>query len=141
MSFCFDRSVTNILDDVGNLLNSYERNPFGEIISSEEKIKSEFTFIGQWGVIDFKEMPDVYLMRARLYDSYTGRFMSIDPLGLKAQSKNFYAYCSNNPVHFNDPKGTCPICISFAIGAGKSLFNYWRTHRSSFTWGGKKILI
>ncbi|XP_060589875.1 uncharacterized protein LOC132745057 [Ruditapes philippinarum] len=128
-------SVTNILDDFGNLLNSYERNPFGEIISSEEKIKSMFTFIGQWGVVDFEEMTDIYLMRTRLYDSYSGRFMSTDPLGLKAHSKNLYAYCSNNPVHFNDPRGTCPLCWSIGIGAGKSLLEYALTHKT-LTWGG-----
>ncbi|XP_053392818.1 uncharacterized protein LOC123564214 isoform X2 [Mercenaria mercenaria] len=134
-------SVVNILNKDGALLNSYVRNPFGEILHSSEAVKSMFTFIGQWGVLDIEEMPGIYFMRSRLYDSYLGRFISTDPLGLKAQSKNFYAYCSNNPVHFNDPRGTCPMCLLIVKGAikgaGKGLFDYLgNTPIDDWTWGG-----
>lgn len=81
-------------------------DPFGQILSVEENVKNPFKFVGQWGVMHFEEMPEMYYMRARFYDSDTGKFLSIDPLGIHGKSKNFYAYVYNNPVHFNDPKGT-----------------------------------
>ncbi|KAL4240889.1 hypothetical protein ACF0H5_001671 [Mactra antiquata] len=127
--FMFDPlgSVVSILDGNGDLLSKFERNPFGEQYSINNAAQSSlFSFVGQWGVLDMQEMPGTYLMRARLYDSYTGRFMNIDPLGVKAHSKNFYTYCSNDPVHFNDPAGECPWCalVGAVKGALTGLYDY-----------------
>ncbi|KAL4240890.1 hypothetical protein ACF0H5_001672 [Mactra antiquata] len=129
--FMFDPlgSVVSILDGNGDLLSKFERNPFGEQYSINNAAQSSlFSFVGQWGVLDMQEMPGTYLMRARLYDSYTGRFMNIDPLGVKAHSKNFYSYCSNDPVHFNDPAGECPWCalVGAVKGALTGLYDYMK---------------
>lgn len=34
-----------------------------------------------------------------------GRFISKDPIGLKSEEVNLYAYTANNPVNRKDPKG------------------------------------
>ncbi|XP_053399758.1 uncharacterized protein LOC128557104 [Mercenaria mercenaria] len=130
-------TVQEILNEDGDLLNNYFTDPFGQEIASKRKIKSMFTFVGQWGVVAFEEIPDTYFMRSRVYDSYTGRFFSTDAYGLKAHSKNLYAYCSNNPVHFNDPKGDfLQILGGAAVGSAVGAFDYTlSTPKDEFSWG------
>jgi RHS repeat-associated protein len=47
----------------------------------------------------------------RHYDSYQGRFMQVDPIGMKStdlqspQTLNLYAYCTNDPINHTDPSG------------------------------------
>ena len=98
--------MVSLLGKDGTLLNSYKYEPFGEIISSVENINNPFKYVGQLGVMGFKEAPELHYMRARFYDAQHGRFLSADPLGIAGKSKNFYTYAYNNPIHFNDPKGT-----------------------------------
>ncbi|WAR23260.1 hypothetical protein MAR_036929, partial [Mya arenaria] len=105
------RSVVNVLSENGALVNSYQRDPFGNAIESVENVPSMFTFVGQWGVVDIEEIPDVFYMRTRFYDSNTGRFLSPETFGFSAHSTNLYAYCANNPVIYKDPKGTRPWCL------------------------------
>lgn len=138
--FCISRTVQGILNENGDLLNSYHTDPFGQVIRSSETVTSLFTFVGQWGVVDFKEIQDVYFMRSRLYDSFTGRFVSIDSFGLKAHSKNLYAYCDNNPVHYNDPNGNfLNILIGAAGGAAWGVLDYaLSTPYEDWSWGGKR---
>ncbi|XP_053399789.1 uncharacterized protein LOC123558484 [Mercenaria mercenaria] len=134
-------TVQEILNEDGDLLNNYYTDPFGQEIASTKKIKSMFTFVGQWGVVAFEEIPDIYFMRSRMYDSYTGRFFSTDAYGLKAHSKNLYAYCSNNPVHFNDPKGDfLQILVGAAIGSAVGVLDYaLSTPKDEWSWGGGVI--
>ncbi len=49
-----------------------------------------------------------YNMGARLYNSNTGRFMSVDPLMELFVEHNAYHYSYNNPVMFSDPSGLAP---------------------------------
>ena len=39
------------------------------------------------------------------YDSYTGRFVTRDPIGYKG-GINLYGFTGNNPVNRSDPNGT-----------------------------------
>ena len=48
--------------------------------------------------------PDLYYYRARYYDPSTGRFLSEDPLGFRADP-NFYRYVKNNSASLSDPTG------------------------------------
>ena len=47
-------------------------------------------------------------MGARLYNSETGRFMSVDPLMDIFTGHSPYHYSYNNPVMFGDPSGLAP---------------------------------
>jgi RHS repeat-associated protein len=47
---------------------------------------------------------DLYYMRSRWYEPYSGRFLSEDPLGL-AGGLNLYAYAGDDPVNGADPTG------------------------------------
>ncbi len=66
---------------------------------------------------------------ARMYNSARGRFMTPDPIGLKAASKrkpltlNLYSYVHNDPVNFVDPSGTC-IVYWYRVN---ETYGYWDT--------------
>ena len=49
-----------------------------------------------------------YYLRNRIYQPTTGRFLTEDPI---QDGLNYYTYCSNNPVYYNDPSG---LSISLA---------------------------
>ncbi len=55
----------------------------------------------------------LYHYRARMYDSYSGRFCSRDPIGYEGSKWNLLEYCSNAPLRYVDPLGlldtTTPI--------------------------------
>ena len=133
-SIIYFSTVVALLNKDGELLNSYSLEPFGEIIHAAEAVKNPFKFIGQWGVVGFKEVPELFYMRARFYDAQHGRFLSADPLGISGGSKNFYAYAYNNPIHFNDPKGTF---VNFIISG---LINTGAYAGVQFLTGGKITL-
>jgi len=56
-------------------------------------------------------------MRARFYESGSGRFINTDPV---RQGVNFFVYCMNNPVDLFDSSGTDPWDAS-----AKSQFDNW----------------
>ncbi len=45
---------------------------------------------------------------ARLYDTKTGRFLSVDPLWQAFPSLTPYQYAFNSPLSFKDPTGLAP---------------------------------
>lgn len=48
---------------------------------------------------------NLYDYDARLMDIVSGRFTSVDPMAEYYYSWSPYAYCTNNPINFNDPTG------------------------------------
>jgi RHS repeat-associated protein len=52
---------------------------------------------------------DLYYMRNRWYEPYSGRFLSEDPLG-GAGGANPYAFASDDPVNGADPSGAWNFC-------------------------------
>ena len=123
--FEFYSSVVSILDKAGNLANSYTYDPFDKSDLGMENIQNTFKFVGQWGVVCLDSNREFYIMRARVYDSEHGRFLSMDRSTLDGKLKNFYAYSYNNPVHFIDPKGDFPVfLIPMAYGAIVNVASY-----------------
>ncbi|MFA7326863.1 MAG: RHS repeat-associated core domain-containing protein [Candidatus Kapaibacterium sp.] len=79
-------------------------------------------------------------MGARLYNSETGRFMSVDPLMEIFTGHSPYHYSYNNPVMFNDPSGLAPEgeknnktqgLGDDAIVAGQTI-GYWSLHNTLY---------
>ncbi len=100
-------STVAITDNRRVIINTYSYTPYGQIVDQIETIKQPFKYVGKYGVMT--EANGLYYMRARYYDSETGRFISEDPKGLDA-GVNLYAYAEGNPVLLSDPNGQCPMC-------------------------------
>ncbi|SPF37195.1 hypothetical protein SBDP1_1620001 [Syntrophobacter sp. SbD1] len=75
-------STAALTDMTQALVNSYSYDPFGQILGQQETIAQPFKYVGQYGVM--AEPNGLYYMRARYYDPSVGRFISEDPLGLRA---------------------------------------------------------
>ena len=89
--------VSMLADNAGNTATSYIFDAYGNQ-SEENTVYNPFGYRGEY---TDAESGLVYL-RARMYDSETGRFMSEDPA--KAEF-NWYVYCHNNPIKYIDPTG------------------------------------
>ena len=98
-------STSEMTGSTGSVLNRYVYAPFGAVLNQIENSPNPFQFIGAYGVT--KEFHSLSFMRARFYDTASGRFSQSDPIGI-AGGFNIYAYVQNNPVTMIDPLGLCP---------------------------------
>lgn len=96
-----------LTDIYGNILNSYDYEPFGEKLQGFETITNSFRYVGRFGVI--KDENGLQFVRARYYDNLTGRFNSPDPIWPVASIKNAYSYANNSPAIFADVSGLATV--------------------------------
>ena len=113
--YCYHFDATGntvaLTDQSGSIANTYAYKPFGEMTQGQtQTITQPFTYVGQYGVM--AEPYGYYYMRARYYDSASGRFVSEDPLGFGGGDVNLYAYVRANPIMFVDPLGLCANSLS-----------------------------
>lgn len=97
--FLLYRSVIDILDGQGDSVDSFTYDPFGNVLSTSKRNQDHFRYLGQWGAISFNDMPSIYLLDSRLYDSSIGRFLSINREGMFCQQPNLYVFKGNNPLN------------------------------------------
>jgi RHS repeat-associated protein len=98
-------SVVNLSDATGNDVASYGYKAFGEVRAETGPVNSEWRFAGEQ-----QDESRLHYLRARYYDSLTGRFLSQDPWysSLMAPvSQNRYPYALGNPTNLIDPLGPC----------------------------------
>ena len=91
----------------GGITDTYGYSPYGRTLKHEGSSDQPFTFAGEHGVRQ-EGQTGLYQMRARYYDSLTGRFISRDPIWpepLDIKSANPYHYVGQNPVTRIDPTG------------------------------------
>jgi len=92
-------------DESGALLWKEDYKPYGERI--RKQVESDKNNRWYTGHPEDKETGLTYA-GARFYDSVTGRFLAIDPVGFtedNLQMFNRYAYANNNPYKYVDPDG------------------------------------
>jgi len=97
-------SVTHLTDEQGQVVATYEYDPFGKIRERHGSIHNPFTFTGR----EFDSSTGFYYYRARYYDPTLGRFLTTDPAPPRMTDPldlNPYLYVKNNPVRFADPLG------------------------------------
>jgi len=93
-----------VTDDSGTVIGSYAYTPYGKCMASTGALDNPFTWQGKSGVMD--EGNGLYCVRARYYDSVTGRFISRDPVrSINPKGVNPYQYAFGNPMKFSDPLG------------------------------------
>jgi RHS repeat-associated protein len=89
-----------ICNGSGTVLNTYDYDVFGAIRSSSGSQANAWTFTGE----QTDATTGLEYLRARYYDSATGRFISKDPAGTG------YRYGRSNPVSLSDPSGLYELC-------------------------------
>lgn len=102
-SYYHGNNIGNVVattDENGSILYSYIYDSFGEVLDSNDSSQNRQTFIGKFGAT--REGDGLYTMGNRMYDSKTGRFLSIDPVW----SANLYHYANNSPISYFDPIGS-----------------------------------
>jgi RHS repeat-associated protein len=96
-------------DSAGNLAWKETYRPYGErLTQSPASSGNEVWFHGK----PQDERTGLVYMGARYYDPVIGRFMGVDPVGVRednVHSLNRYTYANNNPYTFIDPDGRDPI--------------------------------
>ena len=93
-----------VTDNAGTVIAAYTYTPYGQPIASTGSLDNPFTWQGRYGVMD--DSNGLYYMRARYYDSITGRFISRDTVkSISPKSVNPYQYALANPMRFIDPSG------------------------------------
>ncbi|MCM1494794.1 MAG: RHS repeat-associated core domain-containing protein [Bacteroides sp.] len=98
-------STTLITDEAGKVVETFEYNPYGELLDGEIG-KYPFLFNGEYGVVT--DSNGLYYMRARYYNVDIKRFMNQDIIVGSVESSpslNRYAYVEGNPVNYLDPFG------------------------------------
>ena len=91
-------SITHITDRT-EILNTYQYDAWGEVVSEREEVGNRFKFNGQ----QLDSITGQYYLRARYYNPVIGRFTQEDTY--RGDGLNLYAYCGNNPVYYVDPTG------------------------------------
>lgn len=92
-------SVIMITDENGNILNEFEYDEFGVIISGEKSEHNKCHYTGQM----FDSESNLLYMRQRYYDPTLGRF--IQPEISYDYPVNPYEYCESNPISRIDING------------------------------------
>ncbi|OOO00703.1 MAG: hypothetical protein ATN35_06040 [Epulopiscium sp. Nele67-Bin004] len=91
-------SITRISQGT-DILNQYEYDAWGEVVSQTETVPNRFKFNGQ----QLDPITQQYYLRARYYNPVIARFTQEDTY--RGDGLNLYAYCANNPVMYVDPTG------------------------------------
>src|SRR4030067_443834 len=82
---------------------NYER--FGNATVTTGTVTNNLRLAGQY----YDSETGLHYNWHRYYDPKTGRYISSDPVGLKA-GLNTYAYVANNPLRWIDPTGLEKVC-------------------------------
>ena len=100
--------VMSIVDGSGNVVASYEYDPYGNVIEAAG-ILAEINPLRYRGYV-YDSETDFYYLQSRFYDPAIGRFINADSYistGQGIVGNNMFAYCGNNPVNCVDLCGHC----------------------------------
>ena len=111
--------VSILIDSSGVTIANYEFDAYGNQ-SAENIIYNPFGYRGEY--ID-SESGLLYL-RARMYDTETGRFINEDPA---RDGLNWYVYCGGNPIVFVDPWGLEYLVVSGSEEDNRYKYNFVET--------------
>jgi RHS repeat-associated protein len=98
-------STRFVTDSTGQLIASYQYEPFGSLRGSSGADPEGPLFAGEHNDAE----SGMYYLRARRLDPATKRFTTRDPVPnelTRPTTLNRYIYVGNNPVNFTDPSGS-----------------------------------
>ena len=96
-------SIRLTIDENGNKVHAQDYYPFGEVLReyTTTGIEEKYKFTGKER--DFGTEYDYF--GARYYDSFLGRWLSVDPLSALYPGWSPYNYSLNNPINLTDILG------------------------------------
>lgn len=100
--------VVRIRDNNGSLVNLYDYDTWGNVITQSGTFVNPFKYTGE---VQDDESGLIYL-RARYYDPLIGRFITEDTYEGELSnplSQNLYTYVHNNPLRYIDPSGNVAV--------------------------------
>jgi RHS repeat-associated protein len=103
-------SVRHVVDDSGAIVLARDYGPYGQVIGEYGTGSSGYGYTGEQRDVN----TGLVFLRARWYDSWTGRFISEDRWPVDAYrptSLNLYVYVQNNSLSYVDPSGHQGIFI------------------------------
>ena len=98
-----------LFDAAGTITKNYDYDAFGNQTTAQENDNNPFRYCGEY----FDNETNFIYLRARYYNSETGRFTTEDPA---KDGVNWFVYCSGNPLNFKDSTG------------------YWEESDSNYSW-------
>ncbi|MCA6557711.1 MAG: DUF2778 domain-containing protein [Pseudanabaena sp. M114S2SP2A07QC] len=105
-------SVRDVVDDSGTVLNHVVYDAFGGVTSqTDESVVFRYGYTAR----ELDAESGLQYNRARYLDSFTGKFISEDPIGFQAGDSNLYRYVFNSPTNFIDPSGNYAILVPIAV--------------------------
>lgn len=92
------------------------------------------------------ETGGVYYYRARVYDSESGKFLAIDPIGFNGGDYNIYIYAQNRFLSFTDPTGMAPpenivpfdVAQNIEEAQNMTAYEFYEAVRSGGKWDFKR---
>jgi RHS repeat-associated protein len=131
-------STVGLLDSTQTQTDTLSYWPYGEERSRTGTTATPFRFVGTRGY--HRDSPTRGYVRARCFDTATGRWLSPDPLGMTGGDGNRYRYARANPTTPTDPTGLVPIvilpigiaillgcCVAVCAGTAYCFIKYRRT--------------
>jgi RHS repeat-associated protein len=101
-------SVRDVVDDSGTVLNHVVYDAFGGVTSqTDESVVFRYGYTAR----ELDAESGLQYNRARYLDSFTGKFISEDPISFQGGDSNLYRYVYNNSTNFIDPSGNIPIAF------------------------------
>ncbi len=95
-------NVRDVVDNAGTVLNHIVYDAFGGVTSqTDESVVFRYGYTAR----ELDAESGLQYNRARYLDSFTGRFISEDPIGFQAGDSNLYRYVFNSPIRYTDPDG------------------------------------
>jgi RHS repeat-associated protein len=95
-------SVRDVVDDSGTVLNHIVYDAFGGVTSqTDESVVFRYGYTAR----ELDAESGLQYNRARYLDSFTGKFISEDPISFQAGDSNLYRYVFNSPLNGTDPSG------------------------------------
>jgi RHS repeat-associated protein len=146
-------SIIAATDANGSVVETYEYEAYGKpiiknrlgTVFDQSTIGNPFLFTAR----EYDPETGLYFYRARYYDPVAGRFIQRDPIGFQGGGINLYAYVTNQPLRYRDPKGTTEnwgglfSCL-YNVGLGnvsEELANYFSQSWATLTLGEEVTAI
>ena len=126
--------VVNLTDTSGYIEHTYRYDAFGNEREPESSDNNPFRYCGEY----YDGETGSYYLRARYYDPVIGRFTQPDSYRgdiAKPLSLNYYTYCYNAPIYYEDNSGNSPEVVFDVLGFIYSAHEYRKENTAeNFMW-------